>query len=551
MMGDLRAAAQTVSEYGARRQRGLRAVLRVLDLSPDDLDPSMDWNSFVVGSYLEDRPLCLYFEAAFTEYHRHLVDTYQDDGALFASDFLSCGHDVWQAIESVEQIAGELEGMDLDSMNPYEAVTRYLNQWYLRIVEQSFDSLLGLAAYRLLANDGKQLPLRPQLIRDALTARGWQSVGWFHNPTVRNGIAHEVKFIQETGVTPVSVVYTDLHGNSETMSMFDLVNEVAGIVDECLAFSFALRLFLLEHRDDPHIRQILSAAPANRGLRTRHFPDFASTRSLVVESVHTDAVNSKTQIRIECLDKTRAFEECLAEMVALLVSAYTWFPEGDRFLIGLRSKNPISFACVDAERLDEWIRGDLTDQAFLGSFDPILIWPKRKPLGRMRATLARAIPVGLAAGREAYRHATAEWPNKLPNQVKVMSLDDISHNLARRYSGNFVVDADDHDDVRALLDPLMNWIKKQQIHHSLQSKKRWGKAPPVYMLGFLYSREKRERDHGVSSTSEFYVGRFEWRDPSSDPDTLPLPIGGGEDQGQDLNYEPSSTWPPPDRFIPR
>ena len=108
--------------------------------------------------------------------------------------------------------------------------TRYLNQWYLRIVEQSFDSLLGLAAYRLLANDGKQLLLRTHLILDALTARGWQSVGWFHNPTVRNGVAHEARFIQETGVAPVSVVYTDLRGNSETLSMFVLVNEVTGIV---------------------------------------------------------------------------------------------------------------------------------------------------------------------------------------------------------------------------------------------------------------------------------------------------------------------------------
>ena len=335
----------------------------------------MDWNSFVVDSYLQDRPLCLYFEPAFTEYHRHLVDTHRDDGALFSS----CGHDIWRAIESVEQIAGEFEGVDLDSLNPYEAVTQYLNQWYLRIVEQSFDSLLGLAAYRLLANDGKQLPLRPHLILDALTARGWRSVGWFHNPTVRNGIAHEVRFIQEPGVTPVSVVYTNLRGNSETLSMFDLVNEVAGIVDECLAFSFALRLFLLEHRNDPHVRQILRAARANRGLRTRHFPDFASTRSLVVDSIHTEAVNSKTQIRIECLDKTRAFEECLAEMVALLVSAHAWFPEGERFLIGLRSKNPISFACVNAAALDRWMRGDLTDQVFFGSFDPILIWPKRNP----------------------------------------------------------------------------------------------------------------------------------------------------------------------------
>jgi hypothetical protein len=545
------AAAETISGLDERRQRCLKVVTRVLGFSPGDLDPSMDWNSFVVDAFLQRRPFCLYLEPAFTEYHRHLVSTYQNDGALFASDFASCGHDIWQAIETAEQIAGEIEETDLEGQTPYDAVNRYLNQWYLRIVEQSFDSLLGLAAYRLLANEGKQLPMRPQQILEALTARGWRCVGWFHKPIVRNGIAHEFQIIHDTVASPLSVVYTDLNGNSETLSMFDLVNEVKGIVDECLAYAFALRLFLLEHRDDPHIRQVMSANPTNRSLRPVGFPAFASTRSLVVESVHTEVVNEKMQIRIECLDNTSADVECLAEMVALLASAHTWFPEGERFLIGLRSKNPVSFACVDGVALDRWKQGDLTDQAFLRSFDPILIWPRRKLLGKLRAKLVRAIPAGLAAGREAYQQATAELPYRLPTQVKVLSIEDNSINVARRYGGDFLVDADDHEDVRPLLHPLMGWIKKQRIHRSRQSKEHWGKAPPVYMLGFLYSRDKRPRDRGVSSTSEFYIGRFEWRNPQADPGTLPLPIGDGEDLGQGLKYEPSLAWPPPDRFLPR
>ncbi len=392
--------------------------------------------------------------------------------------------------------------------------------------------------------------MRPQQILEALTARGWHCVGWFHEPIVRNGIAHDFQFIQETVVSPPSVVYTDLKGNSAILSMFDLANEVKGIVDECLAYAFALRLFLLEHRNDPHIRQV-GSNPANRSLRTLGFPAFTSTRSLVVESVHTEVVNDKMQIRIECRDYTRADVECLAEMVALLASAHTWFPDGERFFIGLRSKNPIGFACVDGIALSRWKRGDLTDESFLGSFDPILIWPRRKLLGQLRAKLVRAIPVGLAAGREAFQEATAELPFRLPRQVKVLSLKDNSIGVARRYGGDFLVNVDDHEGVRALLHPLMGWIKKQRIHHSPQSKEHWGKAPPVYMLGFLYSRNKRPRDRGVSSTSEFYIGRFEWRSPEADLGTLPLPVGDGEDLGQGLKYEPSLAWPPPDRFIPR
>ncbi len=66
----------------------------MLDFSPDDLNPSMDWNSFMVDAFLQKRPFCLYLEPAFTEYHRHLVSIYQDDLALFASDFASCDHDI-------------------------------------------------------------------------------------------------------------------------------------------------------------------------------------------------------------------------------------------------------------------------------------------------------------------------------------------------------------------------------------------------------------------------------------------------------------------------
>lgn len=58
-------------------------------------------------------------------------------------------------------------------------------------------------------------------------------------------------------------------------------------------------------------------------------------------------------------------------------------------------------------------------------------------------------------------------------------------------------------------------------------------------------------NHCLSFTSEFYVGRSEWRDPEPDPDTLPLPIGACGDLSQSLMYEPSLTWPPSDRLIPR
>ena len=220
-------------------------------------------------------------------------------------------------------------------------------------------------------------------------------------------------------------------------------------------------------------------------------------------------------------------------------------------MLGLRSKDPLSFARVDADAVGSWVRGELTDQAFVGSFDPVLMWPKRTPLGRVRANLARTVPIALEAARDEFALAKEGLLNRLPRAIRVLSLDDISHGLARRYRGEFLLLAEDQERVRALLRPLVAWIKRQHPHHSPQSKKRWRRRPPAYVIGFLYSREKRERDRGAILGSGFYVGRFEWRDPDADATTLPISMQGGDDMGGGLVYEASSTWPPADRHVPR
>ena len=548
----LKTAAETISGLVSRRDHALSVVSAVLGVSHDRLGPAADWNSLVVGSYLGSRPFCLYFEPAFTDYHRHLGNLYGSDLALFVSDFASCGHDLWKAIGTAESIAVEVASEDLDRLDEYAAVTQHLNQWYLRLVEQAFDSLLGFAVYRLQTKAGKQQPPgKPWNIYEAIQKHGWHAAGSFYHPTVRNGIAHEIELVPKGVLSPVSVVYTDAKGNSATLSYPELVDAVTGMVDECLAYAFALRLFILEHSDDHNMGQIPDPKSSSRRLRERGFKNFASSPSLLVESVHTDLVNGKRQTRIECLDRTRVEQERLAEMVALLISAHAWFPDCDTFIVGLKSEGPISFARVDARVLGSWVRKEMDDEGFLRSFDPMLMWPKKAFMGRLRANLARTIPAALDAARDGIDQAKAEWPGQLPATIRVLSLTDISYSLARRYRGDFLVDAEDQPAVRELLHPLVAWVKRQRLYSSPQSKKHWRKTPPAYVVGFLYSRDKRERDRGAIPTSGFYIGQFEWRDPRADPDTLPTPIRDPDDLGEGLAYKPAPNWPPIDRFVPR
>jgi len=547
----LRTAAENVSGLVPRREHALSVIERVLDLPYKELKPSDDWNSLPVGSYLISRPFCLYFEPAFTEYHRHLENLYGNDLSLFAADFRSCGHDLWKAIRVAERIALEIESEDLAKFDPYTATTQYLHQWYLRLIEQAFDSLLGFAVYRLQTNSGKQPPSQPWNIYEAIKKHGWNAPGEFYHPTVRNGIAHEFEFIPETVFSPFSVIYTDIRGKTQTVSYSDLIHEVTGMADECLGYVFALRLFILEHSNNRHVRHTLAATSSNRSLRVDGFRDFASSRSLIVQSVNVDDVNGKKQTRIECLDYTRVDPERLAEMVAMLSTASIWFPDCDTFFVGLKSKGTPSFSRIDASVLASWVRDEVDDHTLLQSFDPIMMWPKKVFLGRLKANLVRTIPSALKAGRDEFKQTMAELPGRLPRTVRVLSLTDISHGLARRYRGDLVIDAEDQATVRKLLRPIIEWTRRQHIHSSPHSKKHWRKTPPVYIAWFLYSREKRERDRGAIPTSEFYIGQFEWRGADADPDDLPFPIRDAEDLGEGLAYKAAPDWPPTDRFVPR
>lgn len=550
-MGVLRTTAESISGLASRRERALSVIERVLEQPVEGLDPSDDWNSLAVAYYLDSRPHCLYFEPAFTEYHRHLQKLYAGNLSLFASDFASCGHDLWKAIQIAEQVSVEIENEDIKDLNPHIAVTQYLNQWYLRLVEQAFDSLLGFATYRLQRNRGKQPPTTPWNIYEVIKKHKWYAAGEFYHSTIRNGIAHEFQLVPETVFSPVSVTYTDIRGNTQTVTLPDLISEVIGMSDECLGYAFALRLFILEHSADHNVRTTLTATESSRQLRETGFKHLVSSPSLIVESVYSDVVNTRRQTRIECRDLTRVEPERIAEMVAVLTAAESWFPDCNTFFVGLKSKNPISFARIDAHVLTSWVNEEIDDEVFLRSFEPTMMWPKRSFLGRLRANLARTIPAALNTGREDITRAMAELPGRLPTTIRVLSLGDISHGLARRYRGDFVVDTEDQPRVRTLLPRLVEWIKRQKIHGSSQSKKHWGKTPPVYIAGFLYSREKRERDRGAIPTSRFYVGQFEWRHANADSDTLPTPIFDSEDLGEGLFYKGALDWPPIDRFVPR
>ena len=102
------------------------------------------------------------------------------------------------------------------------------------------------------------------------------------------------------------------------------------------------------------------------------------------------------------------------------------------------------------------------------------------------------------------------------------------------------------------LPKFVDCVRKRRIYRNALVKKNWGKTHAHYVDGFIYSREKRCRDRWADISSEYYVGRFEWRDLKVDQENLPMPLSGGRviDFGGGLFYEPNPNWPPRNIHLP-
>jgi hypothetical protein len=177
------------------------------------------------------------------------------------------------------------------------------------------------------------------------------------------------------------------------------------------------------------------------------------------------------------------------------------------------------------------------------------MWPVKKRFGRARAKWKR---VARAAFSE-YRRAKEQVADRKSSLFGTISLSDISHGLARRYRCELSTIASTHAEIEESLPEIVNNIRGQKVFASEQSRKRWRGASPHYVTGWIYSREKRERDRWADERAQFYVGSFEWRDPDADPENLPLAMTGGDSVpvGDGIVYEPNRLWPPSDIHVPR
>lgn len=553
-MGTLLDASRSISGWHERRKTALSPIHRCLGVESQGIVQNEDWNVVPLALYLDGPPLSYYLEPAFTEYFEFLNHRFGTDLAVFAADLTNCGQDVWKGLALAENLAHEIHSTDVTQSDDYKKISNHLNPWYLRLVEQAFDSLLALPAYRLQQDVGKNVSQTPRGIHDVMKKHGWLTFGSYYDPTMRNGIGHDVEFVQDSHTSDLAVRYTDARGNRLELSLAEIVENVEGFLDECLGYCFALRLFVFEHRCDPELAAVVQPTTENFTGRELYSRQIAGSPFVAVNNVNRERVNGQVQIRIECTDTTTHDHERFVEVLSILATAADWFPEGETFFVGLTGDRRWP-AClrISGDDLRGWLAGDIADEAFPKCFDPFMLWPLKKWLGHSRAKWKRAFSVFMT-------HMRKDLPKRDHTNGRFSCVhgygfvDDTSTAIARRYGAEVFVTDTEQAQLKARLASLVAAIRSMRVFASPQAEKRWGGTKPHFIAAFIFSREKRSRDRWANPDSRFYVGNFEWRDPTIDSGKLPLAMSGDNVESLldgSVRYVPNPNWPPRDLFIPR
>lgn len=539
--------SQRLGGYVKRRAALLGPLCNATHKELEDISEVHDWNSIPLALFLNGPPFSYYSEPAFVEYYAFLEVTYKDLAQL-ASDFKSCGYDTFEAMARAENLLLTTAQINLDDYDDFQKVTNYLNPWYLELVEQVFDCLLALPAFSLQQQAGKQLTRTVQGIFDVLIAHGWRTPTFDYSATMRNGIAHETKY-ETDGFGISKTIYTDKKGNSEALHLEEVEDRVFGLLDTCLGYVMAIRLFLFVNRTAPELDILSNPATIPFWGRSNQFAELIKLPYFDVVSVHKDIVNDQVQIRLECEDRTYNDAERMMGIAATLAAASHWFHEADMFFIGLTGKRRWkSGARVQAGDLRQWVSGDMTDSDFFDRFEREVLWPLRRFAGRTRSTIRYSVGEGVAEGRRQWQEI---WGNPA-RSFKILSIEDNSIAIARRYRCELLSNAASQDEIRSGLPHIVSHVRSKRVYRNRLVRKAWRWKGAQYVDGFIYSREKRRRDRWADTSSQFYIGRFEWRDQSVDQDNLPIPLTGDTvvDLGGGLYYEPNSNWPPPNVHLP-
>lgn len=503
---DLIQAAFKLSGIEERRvqMRSLLAQIPGVDLA--DHIPKMEWFVLTTSGYLVGPPLSYYWEPAFLEYTKALRSCFAS-----TSEFAAEGTSVTGLIDAVfraEHLAFEIAKEDLSGHHMTVAVRQYLVRWYLELCEQILDVLLQLPARGIARRSGKTAPRALRSLVQILEKAGWMTAGEGYNPTVRNGIAHELTFETDFAGTVKYAVFTDERGNQERRTLEELRDDVDLLLDRALGYALALRLHLLQHLAEPGVAQLVAPTSLTPEVREQAFRDFTSVDRFKTEGASIDVVSNKRQLTVHGVESTDHDVERLAQIIRILYEAASWFPDAERVFVGVKGKGKLAgFVTTDGATLRRWASGEISGQEFFNKVDRML-FPIMRPFGRLRHKLRYAANVFRAEFRHRFE---APWPGP---RYRFLSRQDTSTALAHTYQAEALLqDAPSEEPIRAALQDAVRRLRGMAIHRNRQVRKRWGRTPPHYVSVFLYAREKRRRDRWADSGSAFYLGRAEFRDP--------------------------------------
>lgn len=166
-MSELLAAARQMTDYDNRRNEAL-AGLNIIGPEPSALAEEWDWLAAPLVKYINTPPYSHYYEPLFSKYHRLLRDRYGANPGDIVADVGALGTDVFEAIAIAETHAVDIEHADWSEYDVYDRVRKELNPRYLQPVEQAWDALLAVPAYRLQQAQGKGLTAKPVKIKEVL-----------------------------------------------------------------------------------------------------------------------------------------------------------------------------------------------------------------------------------------------------------------------------------------------------------------------------------------------------------------------------------------------
>lgn len=500
-------SALTLTGHGRWRTEARLLVAEAIGVEESRLPTTLDWLILTTAPYLQEPPLSFYYEPAYIEYAKRIAEVIPDGHGLRTPAVSKALAGAFRS----EHLAREFEKEDLSALQPTVLVRRYLARWYLDLCEQALDSLLELAAHSEAKQSKKGVP-RGNLtnLAEFLSASGWTTVYDGYSSVVRNGIAHDLTFETESAGHQLIAVFTNDRGNMERRTPEEFKSDVELLVDRTLAYSLALRLFLLRNASRPSVRRLLNPANLPTEIREQAFRDMASRPNFKLKAASLDKVRDWIQLTIEVDDTTIHDMQQRANAVMAIYDAASWYPEADRVILGVSDPNRLGgWLEVQGSLLRRWAEGKISDQEFAAN-TKFMLFPFHRPFGRFRFKAHHV----LSAAREEWRRQISNRLEPVPG-LRLIRFDDTSTLLARRLRSYAVLENPaSADHVRDALIAAIHRTRRAKVFRNEKIRRRWKGQAAHYADVLMFSREKRPRDLWADGSSDCYLGRALFRDSS-------------------------------------